>query len=255
MGKSGKALLVAAALSGCLAAPGSASAAVNFGADLADPALTPDSSPFSCASFTVTQSDNTAETGSPISGVLVSARVRTAGAVASGFFRVLHPTGFIANAFWNEGEAPVPATSGADHVTEVLTRLRIAAGDRIAAAFPGFASYWHSDPEAVYRGRGEPPAHAVGNFEVYELGMGGCGPGSFEVLVQGTVELDADDDGFGDETQDQCPGSAGSANGCVPPTAATPVAKTATPVTKKCKKGFRAKKVRGKRKCVRKRKK
>jgi hypothetical protein len=38
-----------------------------------------------------------------------------------------------------------------------------------------------------------------------------------EAYVQATVEPDADGDRFGDETQDQCLGTAGSANGCVPP--------------------------------------
>ncbi len=247
MRKLGKALLAAAAVSGCLAAPGSASGAVTFGADLADPTLTPDTSGLGYAALTETQSDGMAEAGSPIPGVMVSARVRTSGGAASGFVRVLQPF-FVANQFLNQGQVPVAATAGADHVTEVLTRLRIAAGDRIAAVFPGLTTFMHNDAQAVYRCRSEPPAHAVGFAEFYNLA--GCGPGTVEVLVQGTVEPDADDDGFGDETQDQCPGAAGPVNGCVPvPPAAAP------PVAKKCKKGFRAKKVRGKRKCVRKRKK
>jgi hypothetical protein len=35
--------------------------------------------------------------------------------------------------------------------------------------------------------------------------------------IAATVEPDADGDGFGDETQDRCPGVAGTDNGCVPP--------------------------------------
>ena len=35
--------------------------------------------------------------------------------------------------------------------------------------------------------------------------------------VAAVVEPDADHDGFGDETQDQCPGVAGPINGCPPP--------------------------------------
>ena len=255
MGKSGKALLAAAAVTGCLAAPGSASAASTFGADLADPALTPDSSDLGVAALTVTKSDTTAETGSPISGVMVSARVRTTGA-ASGFVRVLQPF-LVANQFVNQGQEPVATTMAGDHVTEVPTRLRIAAGDRIAAAFPfaGFVSFLHSDPDAVYRCRNEPPAHAVGVAEFYNVA--GCGPGSFEVLVQGTVEPDADDDGFGDETQDQCVGVAGPVNGCpapivpAPSPVATPVVGPTSAAAKKCRKGRKLK--RGK--CVKKKKK
>jgi hypothetical protein len=41
-----------------------------------------------------------------------------------------------------------------------------------------------------------------------------------QVDVSAAVEPDADNDGFGDETQDQCPGSAGPNNGC--PEAAPP---------------------------------
>jgi hypothetical protein len=37
-----------------------------------------------------------------------------------------------------------------------------------------------------------------------------------EGYVQATVEPDEDHDRFGDETQDQCPGSAGSQGGCPP---------------------------------------
>ena len=43
--------------------------------------------------------------------------------------------------------------------------------------------------------------------------------------IQATVEPDADGDGFGDETQDQCPGIAGTVDGCLPttpPPASTP---------------------------------
>jgi hypothetical protein len=45
------------------------------------------------------------------------------------------------------------------------------------------------------------------------------------------LEADADSDGFGDETQDSCPGTAGSASGCVPPTPA-PATDTTPPTAK-----------------------
>jgi hypothetical protein len=51
--------------------------------------------------------------------------------------------------------------------------------------------------------------------------------------VSAKLEPDADHDGFGDETQDQCLGQAGSSNGCLPPPAAAPVQPVAK---KKCKK-------------------
>ena len=48
---------------------------------------------------------------------------------------------------------------------------------------------------------------------------------SQELLVQATLEPDADGDGWGDETQDRCLGVPGSYEGC--PTPATPVAPVA----------------------------
>jgi hypothetical protein len=64
--------------------------------------------------------------------------------------------------------------------------------------------------------------------------------------LNATIEADADRDGFGDETQDRCPGVAGTAVGCAP--------------VKKCKKGFVRKKVKTKsgktkKRCVRRKKK
>jgi hypothetical protein len=52
--------------------------------------------------------------------------------------------------------------------------------------------------------------------------MGPTSPFSNELInVQATVEADADRDGFGDETQDACPASAGPNRGCPVKTVAT----------------------------------
>lgn len=40
---------------------------------------------------------------------------------------------------------------------------------------------------------------------------------SYELLVNATIEPDADKDGYGDETQDKCPSSAATAGTCLPP--------------------------------------
>jgi hypothetical protein len=56
----------------------------------------------------------------------------------------------------------------------------------------------------------------------------GSGGADTELPLSATLEPDADHDGFGDETQDQCPTSAGTQGPCP----VTP----ATPVKKKCKK-------------------
>jgi hypothetical protein len=39
----------------------------------------------------------------------------------------------------------------------------------------------------------------------------------YQVPIQGVIEPDADGDGFGDQSQDQCPAQAGPSNGCTPP--------------------------------------
>ena len=54
---------------------------------------------------------------------------------------------------------------------------------------------------------------------------------AYRLNVTARLEADADSDGFGDETQDSCPGTAGSASGCVPPTPA-PATDTTPPTAK-----------------------
>ena len=39
---------------------------------------------------------------------------------------------------------------------------------------------------------------------------------TYRLNVTARLEADADQDGFGDETQDACPGVAGSESGCAP---------------------------------------
>ena len=68
----------------------------------------------------------------------------------------------------------------------------------------------------------EPP----GSFTLAASGLG-----NERVNVSARLEPDTDSDGFGDETQDQCPGVTGSVNGCPAPTSAP-----TTPAKKKCKK-------------------
>jgi hypothetical protein len=68
----------------------------------------------------------------------------------------------------------------------------------------------------------------VGNLIRYAIAASEQPPGSASALsllqpasrlnMTARLEADADSDGFGDETQDACPGVAGSASGCVPAT-------------------------------------
>ena len=60
--------------------------------------------------------------------------------------------------------------------------------------------------------------------------------GNVQLDVLARLEADADQDAFGDETQDQCPGTAGPQNGCpATPVASTPTGQRAAAL-KKCKK-------------------
>jgi hypothetical protein len=185
------------------ALPASASAAVTVGADL-NQSVTDCNQ---CAALTLTKSSGAPELGSPISGVLVSARVRTYGVAGPGEFRILHPTG-TTDEYRNDGVLPVTPADNAvlgGLVTEVPARLPIQAGDRISVAFPNLDVFFiHSAPLALCAVHLESiPAteHGFGTNALYTTPP--CG--AHEVLVQGTVEADADHDGYGDETQDLCP--------------------------------------------------
>jgi hypothetical protein len=69
------------------------------------------------------------------------------------------------------------------------------------------------------------------------------------VNVFASLEADADGDGFGDETQDQCPTSATTQGPC-PTTAITPTGQRAAAI-KKCKKKFPGKaKTKKRKKCI-----
>jgi hypothetical protein len=96
--------------------------------------------------------------------------------------------------------------------------IPIAAGERIAlwsekqadgSAAPSFVST-AGGTAAVKVGD-----HVSGTATYFPFGS------AVEALIQGTLEPDADGDHFGDESQDLCPGLAGSGRGCPPGTVFT----------------------------------
>jgi hypothetical protein len=181
---------------------------------------------------TVTNPDGTDFTGSPVGGVLVSVRVKTSGGGGSGVVRVLtqvdRPD---ANTYVFRNIAPeIPITvtpdAGSGHITEVLTRHTISAGDRLALRFDdagGSIRETWNDPggpaQCAYAGT----AHPTGSDIAYTT----VGCNNNPILAQGTVESDADHDGYGDETQDRCPTNASTQGPCPTPP---------PPHKKKCKK-------------------
>lgn len=176
--------------------PGTAAAA-EFGSTDMTQVVTDGCPSYPCSVVNSVHADGRGDAGSPIDGILTSARVGYAGDGAGGVVRVLRDAG--GGSFLNVGpEIPVMLAASAGEVTEVAARRPIAAGDRLAlgadASFDGDALLAAGAPRECLRGG----AHAEGDIQPY----GAC---AAEVVLQGTVEPDADGDGYGDASQDGCP--------------------------------------------------
>jgi hypothetical protein len=195
-----------------------AQAATIFGADLTK---APDgtSGPFSLVN--VIEPDGSPDNGAPVSGILTSVRIKTRGVAATGVMRVLsevdHPN---ATTYRFNNSAPeIPVSVAADanpagHITEVLTRRPIAAGQRLGwQTIPSTSEmdddYFAPSGECAFSGL----FHSLGADLDYTTML--CNHNL--LLTSGTIEADADGDGFGDETQDQCPALASAQGPCPVP--------------------------------------
>jgi hypothetical protein len=213
MARLGGLVLVAAAV---LVGPSSAAATSTvFGDDLSN---LPFFSSSSLSTTNVIKHDGSAETGSPETGVLVSVRIRTAGGAGSGVVRVLslisHPDASTYVFRNTSPEIPVtvtPDVSSTGHVTEVLTRRPVLVGQQLGLQFDdsggAIRGTWN-DTTAQCAFTSTP--HLADNDLAYST----VGCNNNPILAQGTVESDADHDGFGDETQDQCPTLAATQGAC-----------------------------------------
>ena len=229
-------ILVVAVL---VAAPAGAGATtITFGADLTQsvtvgPACA-SSTGQACSVVTLTRTDGFGERGSPIDGVLTSARVKTVGGATTVDVRVLRPDLVLPLTYLNVGPEipiPVPDVPPSSGVISEATGLHhpIAMHDVLGMGWsqPSTALNYGvvgSGSSCALR-QGSTGGHPVDTSVQYN--SGGC---LFEILVQGTVETDADHDGYGDDTQDQCPTDASTHGPC--PTTSTPP----PPHKKKCKK-------------------
>jgi hypothetical protein len=209
-------LLIAGA---ALALPAGATASsTTFGEDLG--AVSPTVSAEDLNITNLAHTDGSAENGAPVGGILTSVRIKTStsSAGADGVIKVLslisQPDATTYN-FLNDGpEIPVHIPTGTDVVTQVLTRRPIAAGQRLgmrindsaAAIEDQHAGAFLPDTCAFYFGASQP----VGETDGYS--SQNC-HGNVD-LLSGTIESDADHDGFGDDTQDPCPTSAGTQGPC-----------------------------------------
>jgi hypothetical protein len=107
-------------------------------------------------------------------------------------------------------------SSGATH--SFATRIPVSAGDLLGMRVTSNAICGWDAPgmldDDVYRATGGmAPDSQPGESQTFPTPFG-----DRRLNVAATLEPDADGDGFGDETQDQCPGQAGTENGCVPDT-------------------------------------
>jgi hypothetical protein len=102
-------------------------------------------------------------------------------------------------------------TAVANQINSYSTRIPVQAGDVIGAYLQTDGLGCNLTPRPGYVAdfvSGDPPP---GNTVLYAPGFNGQMP------VSAVLEPDADNDGFGDQTQDQCLGSPGPNNGCPDP--------------------------------------
>lgn len=186
--------------------PSSASAEVTIGSDL-EPAAAQGNS---CTSFPCTVANLSlpgADSTSPINGVVVRWRIRPVATdpdtqVNLGLIRPAGTGGFT---MVSESQTRTITVADDTQLT-FATRQRIRAGDHIgltsgdlilATAIAG--------PTAQYA-QWSPPLGGTPRSPTSSPGQ--------ELLLNADVEPDADADGFGDETQDDCPSAPGPRNGC-----------------------------------------
>ena len=150
----------------------------------------------------------------PFDGVLVRWRIQTATATATWRLRVVRQVSSGPALFTAAGTgAAETVMPGAERTFS--TRLPISAGDLIGVDGPPSAT-----APLAYRslaggtfGRWNPPLIDGESPGRATTGSGG----GFVGLYNADLEPDADGDGFGDETQDECPTDASTQAECMPP--------------------------------------
>ena len=108
------------------------------------------------------------------------------------------------------GVATVPATVGDAGKVDVATRVAVRAGDHM-----GISKGAGSGLDCIHAGTAS-IGSGFGNYadgEAFGVYVGEV-KGALNMIA--TIEPDVDRDGFGDETQDACAGSAGGEGGCAP---------------------------------------
>jgi hypothetical protein len=139
---------------------------------------------------------------SPMNGVVVRWRVKSGSGGNPVSLRVLRPAG---GASYTGAGTSTPANT-VTGTAETTSRVSIRAGDSIGLNIGNSALVWAVTPGAN--------GLAWGSVNGFPNGLAdgatatGAAQADRELLIQAVVEPDADGDGFGDETQDGCPGDA-----------------------------------------------
>ena len=213
-------LAVAAAALGLLALPAASPAFTTIGSNLASGAGT-NTNVGACGSppgCTFTQfalpPANQAPGGltAPSDGVIVRWRVQSDSGAAAVALRVLRPSG--ASSYSGQGRSATATTAGAGGIETFATRLRVRTGDRVGLDNASEALLFAANPAATLLYWN--PALAEGDSrEPLSTNL--------ELLLNADIEPDADNDGFGDESQDQCPSDAARQGPCAAADTSPPV--------------------------------
>src|SRR5262245_13390452 len=170
---------------------------------------------------------------SPMDGVVVGFTIRVGSFTTPVVFRLVRPSG-LPGYYTGGGTAGAAVTPPINMTTSYPVRLATKIGDRVGIdccqgggdaffyavpAGQGSHSYWNSLSPPLVLADGGPERSPYTND-------------GYALALQATVEADADQDGFGDETQDECVGVPGTNNGCPPPASPT-TTKAATKCTRK----------------------
>lgn len=190
----------------CVTLPASASGAVTIGSNLAaTPSVGSSCAPGPCTgAHQVLPPTSTASDGlvAPSDGVVVRWRIKVGEVVGPVALRITRPGDSDTRTGAGMGAAVTPT---ADQTSVSKARLPIEAGDALGidyvsttafAATAGAVSLVWSPPLLD----GEPPRNTAA--------------ADLELLVNADIEADADNDGFGDESQDQCPTDASTQAPC-----------------------------------------
>jgi hypothetical protein len=198
-------------------------AAVTFGSRLNhDPANSGEcqalTAPCTIGSFIVPTDPNgdPSSAGAPVDGVITKFRIRGfggGGVAGMVTFRLVHitpdanPASALGTSAGTGPTVSIPADNGAETpVSEFPGRLTVKKGDHLAVD--------GTNVNATYNTSGDKFSYVFAPSLVDGEGARGSTQATGELLVAAVIEPDADHDGFGDETQDQCPTQATTQGPC-----------------------------------------